>query len=154
MRRRHPGAPRVPPPASIAPGATAAAAELVAVRAAAASLATLDRIEAAAAKVEADIQAALRAQAELQARAGAAADAAVRAAQDSWIAARASEAAEGRVRGMLGLMTSYLAAVSAAAAAGSPRPGLRRNAFPDGGGGHWALAMQVHDWGGDHDHEN
>lgn len=104
---------RVPPPASIAPGATAAAAELVAVRAAAASLATLDRIEAAAAKVEADIQAALRAQAELQAGAGAAADAAVRAAQDSWIAARTSEAAEGRVRGMLGLMTSYLAAVIA-----------------------------------------
>ncbi len=99
---------RVRIPASMTRGATAAAAESVAVRAAAASVATLDRIEAAAARVEADIQAALRAQAELQAGAGAAAEAAVRAAQESWIAARTSEAAERRARVILGLMTRYL----------------------------------------------
>ena len=78
-------------------------------RAAALSVATLDRIEAAAAKVEADIRSALQAQAELQAGAGAAAEAAVRAAQESWIAARTSEAAEGRARVILRLMTRYLA---------------------------------------------
>ena len=52
---------------------------------------------------------ALRAQAELQASAGAAAEAAVRAAEKSWIAARTAEAAEGRARIILGLMTRYLA---------------------------------------------
>jgi hypothetical protein len=90
-------------------GASDVAAESVAVRAAASNVATLDRIEAAAAKVEADIRSALRAQAELQAGAGVAAEAAVRAAQESWIAARTSEAAEGRARVILGVMTRYLA---------------------------------------------
>jgi hypothetical protein len=104
-----PAAMRVRIPVSMTPGATGAAAESVAVRAAAAGVATLDRIEAAAAKVEADIRAALRAQAELQAGAGVAAEAAVRAAQEAWIAARASEAAEGRARVILGVMTRYLA---------------------------------------------
>jgi hypothetical protein len=84
-------------------------AESVAVRAAATGIATLDRIEAAAAKVEADIRSALRAQAELQAGAGAAAEAAVRAAEKSWIAAHTAQAAEGRARVILGLMTRYLA---------------------------------------------
>jgi hypothetical protein len=100
---------RVRIPASMTSGASDAAAESVAVRAAAAGVATLDRIEAAAAKVEADIRSALRAQAELQAGAGVAAEAAVRAAQESWIAARTSEAAEGRARVILGVMTRYLA---------------------------------------------
>ena len=59
--------------------------------------------------MEADIRSALLAQAELQAGAGAAAEAAVRAAQESWIAARTSEAAEGRARVILRLMTRYLA---------------------------------------------
>jgi hypothetical protein len=89
--------------------ATGADADSVAVRAAAAGAATLDRIEAAAAKVEADIRSALLAQAELQAGAGIAAEAAVRAAQESWIAARTSEAAEGRARVILGVMSRYLA---------------------------------------------
>jgi hypothetical protein len=97
---------RVRIPAGMSPGA---AAESVAVRAAASGVATLDRIEAAAAKVEADIRSALLAQAELQAGAGVAAEAAVRAAQESWIAARTSEAAEGRARVILGVMTRYLA---------------------------------------------
>jgi hypothetical protein len=96
-------------PASMTSGAADATAESVAVRAAASGLATLDRIEAAAAKVEADIRAALHAQAELQAGAGVAAEAAVRAAQEAWLAARASEAAEGRARVILGVMTRYLA---------------------------------------------
>jgi hypothetical protein len=95
-------------PASMT-GVTGADAESVALRAAASGVATLDRIEAAAAKVEADIRSALLAQAELQAGAGVAAEAAVRAAQDSWIAARTSEAAEGRARVILGMMTRYLA---------------------------------------------
>jgi hypothetical protein len=81
----------------------------VAVRAAASGVATLERIEAAAAKVEADIRAALLAQAELQAGAGAAAEAAVRAAEKSWIAAHTAEAAEGRARVILGVMSRYLA---------------------------------------------
>jgi hypothetical protein len=102
------GAPRVRIPASLISGADAAA-ESIAVRAAASGVATLDRIEAAAAKVEADIREALRAQAELQAGAGIAAEAAVRAAQESWLSARASEAAEGRARVILGVMTRYLA---------------------------------------------
>jgi hypothetical protein len=59
--------------------------------------------------VEADIRSALHAQAELRAGAGVAAEAAVRAAQESWLAARASEAAEGRARVILGMMTRYLA---------------------------------------------
>ena len=96
-------------PASTAPLAARDDAESVALRAAAMGVATLDRIEAAAAKVEADIRAALQAQAELQAGAGAAAEAAVRAAEQSWIAAHKSEAAEGRARVILGLMTRYLA---------------------------------------------
>jgi hypothetical protein len=100
---------RVRIPASMTSGASDAVAESVAVRAAAAGVATLDRIEAAAAKVEADIRSALRAQAELQAGAGIAAEAAVRAAQVSWVAARESEAAEGRARVILGVMTRYLA---------------------------------------------
>ena len=100
---------RVDIPAGMAPLATGAASESVAMRAAALSVATLDRIEAAAAKVEEDIHSALLAQAELQAGAGAAAEAAVRAAQESWIAARTSEAAEGRARVILRLMTRYLA---------------------------------------------
>jgi hypothetical protein len=105
-----PAAMRVRIPASMTSGATGAAAESVsvAVRAAASGVATLDRIEAAAAKVEADIRSALLAQAELQAGAGVAAEAAVRAAQESWIAARTSEAAEGRARVILGVMTRYL----------------------------------------------
>jgi hypothetical protein len=106
---RGPAAPRVRIPASLTSGASDAVAESLAVRAAADAVATLDRIEAAAAKVEADIQSALRAQAELQAGAGAAAELAVRAAQESWIAAHASEAAEGRARVILGVMTRYLA---------------------------------------------
>ena len=104
-----PGALRVIIPASMTSGGADAAAESVAVRAAASGVATLERIEAAAAKVEADIQSALHAQAELQAGAGVAAEAAVRAAQESWLAARASEAAEGRARVILGVMTRYLA---------------------------------------------
>jgi hypothetical protein len=100
---------RVDIPAAMAPLATGSASESVAMRAAALSVATLDRIEAAAAKVEEDIRSALLAQAELQAGAGAAAEAAVRAAQESWIAARTSEAAEGRARAILRLMTRYLA---------------------------------------------
>ena len=96
-------------PAERAAAPTAANAESVAVRAAAMGVATLDRIEAAAAKVEEDIRSALRAQAELQAGAGAAAEAAVRAAEKSWIAAHTAEAAEGRARIILGLMTRYLA---------------------------------------------
>ena len=100
---------RVDIPAGMAPLATGADAESVAMRAAALSVATLDRIEVAAAKVEEDIRSALQAQAELQAGAGAAAEAAVRAAQESWIAARTSEAAEGRTRVILRLMTRYLA---------------------------------------------
>jgi hypothetical protein len=104
-----PAAERVRIPASMTPGATGATAESVAVRAAASGVATLDRIEAAAAKVEADIRSALLAQAELQAGAGVAAEAAVRAAQESWIAARTSEAAEGRARVILGVMSRYLA---------------------------------------------
>src|SRR5580692_8467381 len=104
---------RVRIPASMTSGASDAAAESVAVRAAVAGVATLDRIEAAAAKVEADIRAALLAQAELQAGAGVAAEAAVRAAQASWVAARASEAAEGRARVILGVMTRYLAVTMA-----------------------------------------
>ncbi len=99
------GALRVRIPASMTSGGSDDAAESVAVRAALAGVATLDRIEAAAAKVEADIRSALLAQAELQAGAGVAAEAAVRAAQASWIAARASEAAEGRARVILGVMT-------------------------------------------------
>ncbi len=95
-------------PASLVTG-TPGTAESVAMKAAALSVATLDRIEAAAAKVEEDIRAALQAQAELRAGAGAAAEAAVRAAEDSWIAAHASEAAEGRARVILGVMTKYLA---------------------------------------------
>lgn len=104
-----PAAPRVRIPASLISATADAAAESVAVRAAASGVATLDRIEAAAAKVEVDIRSALRAQAELQAGAGVAAEAAVRAAQESWIAAHASEAAEGRARVILGVMTRYLA---------------------------------------------
>lgn len=104
-----PAAVRVRIPASMTLGATGATAESVAVRAAASGVATLDRIEAAAAKVEADIRSALLAQAELQAGAGVAAEAAVRAAQESWIAARTSEAAEGRARVILGVMSRYLA---------------------------------------------
>jgi len=104
-----PAAMRVRIPASMTPGTTGATAESVAVRAAASGVATLDRIEAAAAKVEADIRSALLAQAELQAGAGVAAEAAVRAAQESWIAARTSEAAEGRARVILGVMSRYLA---------------------------------------------
>ena len=104
---------RVRIPASMTMGASDAAAESVAVRAAVAGVATLDRIEAAAAKVEADIRSALLAQAELQAGAGVAAEAAVRAAQASWVAARASEAAEGRARVILGVMTRYLAVTMA-----------------------------------------
>ena len=104
---------RVRIPASMTSGASDSAAESVAVRAAVAGVATLDRIEAAAAKVEADIRSALLAQAELQAGAGVAAEAAVRAAQASWIAARASEAAEGRARVILGVMTRYLAVTMA-----------------------------------------
>jgi hypothetical protein len=100
---------RVRIPASLTPGATGADADLVAVRAAASGVATLERIEAAAAKVEADIRAALLAQAELQAGAGAAAEAAVRAAEKSWIAAHTAEAAEGRARVILGVMSRYLA---------------------------------------------
>ncbi len=100
---------RVDIPAGLAPLATGAASESVAMRAAALSVATLDRIEAAAAKVEADIRSALQAQAELQAGAGAAAEAAVRAAEQSWMAARTSVAAEGRARVILGVMTRYLA---------------------------------------------
>ena len=100
---------RVGIPVGMTPAGAGTSAESVAVRAAAAGVATLDRIEAAAAKVEADIRAALQAQAELQAGAGAAAEAAVRAAQESWIAARTSEAAEGRARVILRLMTRYLA---------------------------------------------
>jgi hypothetical protein len=100
---------RVRIPASMTSGGSDAAAESVAVRAAVAGVATLDRIEAAAAKVEADIRSALLAQAELQAGAGVAAESAVRAAQASWIAARESEAAEGRARVILGVMTRYLA---------------------------------------------
>ena len=100
---------RVRIPASMTSGASDAAAESVAVRAAASGVATLERIEAAAAKVEADIRSALHAQAELRAGAGVAAEAAVRAAQESWLAARASEAAEGRARVILGVMTRYLA---------------------------------------------
>ncbi len=103
------GAQRVRIPASMTWGVADAAAESVAVRAAASGLATLERIEAAAAKVEADIQSALHAQAELQAGAGVAAEAAVRAAQESWVAARTSEAAEGRARVILGVMSRYLA---------------------------------------------
>src|ERR1019366_9137353 len=99
---------RVGIPANLVTG-TPGAAESVAMKAAALSVATLDRIEAAAAKVEEDIRAALQAQAELRAGAGAAAEAAVRAAEDSWIAAHASEAAEGRARVILGVMTKYLA---------------------------------------------
>jgi hypothetical protein len=102
-------APRVKLPPSMTSGAADSAAESVAVRAAVAGAATLDRIEAAAAKVEADIRSALRAQAELQAGAGVAAEAAVRAAQESWLAARESQAAEGRARVILGMMTRYLA---------------------------------------------
>ncbi|MCW2905488.1 MAG: hypothetical protein JWL68_277 [Actinomycetia bacterium] len=104
-----PAAMRVRIPASMTWQATGTTAESVAVRAAASGVATLDRIEAAAAKVEADIRSALLAQAELQAGAGVAAEAAVRAAQESWIAARTSEAAEGRARVILGVMTRYLA---------------------------------------------
>jgi hypothetical protein len=104
---------RVRIPASMTSGESDVAAESVAVRAAVAGVATLDRIEAAAAKVEADIRSALLAQAELQAGAGVAAEAAVRAAQTSWIAARASEAAEGRARVILGVMTRYLAVTMA-----------------------------------------
>ena len=97
----------MPAERAAAPGE--ANAESVAVRAAAMGVATLDRIEAAAAKVEEDIRSALRAQAELQAGAGAAAEAAVRAAEKSWIAAHTAEAAEGRTRVILGVMTRYLA---------------------------------------------
>jgi hypothetical protein len=100
---------RVRIPAGMTSGASDAAAESVAVRAAISGVATLDRVEAAAAKVEADIRSALLAQAELQAGAGVAAEAAVRAAQEAWIAARTSEAAEGRARVILGVMTRYLA---------------------------------------------
>ena len=100
---------RVGIPAGLTPGVGGVTADSVAMRAAAMGVATLDRIEAAAAKVEADIRAALQAQAELRAGAGAAAEAAVRAAEDSWIAAHKSEAAEGRARVILGLMTRYLA---------------------------------------------
>ena len=100
---------RVRMPAERASVPSGTNAESVAVRAAATGIATLDRIEAAAAKVEADIRSALRAQAELQAGAGAAAEAAVRAAEKSWIAAHTAEAAEGRARIILGLMTRYLA---------------------------------------------
>jgi hypothetical protein len=96
-------------PAEQAAAAGGTSAESVAVRAAAMGVATLDRIEAAAAKVEADIRTALLAQAELQAGAGAAAEAAVRAAEKSWIAAHTAEAAEGRAKIILGLMTRYLA---------------------------------------------
>lgn len=59
--------------------------------------------------MEADIRSALLVQAELQAGAGVAAEAAVRAAQESWIAARTSQAAEGRARVILGVMSRYLA---------------------------------------------
>lgn len=104
-----PAAMRVRIPAGMTREAAGTTAESVAVRAAASGVATLDRIEAAAAKVEADIRSALLAQAELQAGAGVAAEAAVRAAQESWIAARTSEAAEGRARVILGVMTRYLA---------------------------------------------
>jgi hypothetical protein len=104
-----PAAMRAGMPAERAASPSGANAESVAVRAAAMGVATLDRIEAAATKVEADIRAALRAQAELQAGAGAAAEAAVRAAEKSWIAAHTAEAAEGRARIILGLMTRYLA---------------------------------------------
>jgi hypothetical protein len=104
-----PAAMRVRIPASLIPGATGADADSVAVRAAASGVATLERIEAAAAKVEADIRVALRTQTELQAGAGAAAEAAVRAAEKSWIAARTAEAAEGRARVILGVMSRYLA---------------------------------------------
>jgi hypothetical protein len=105
----HVAAVRVDIPSGMAPLATGAASESVAMRAAALSVATLDRIEAAAAKVEADIRSALQAQAELQAGAGAAAEAAVRAAEQSWMAAHTSVAAEGRARVILGVMTRYLA---------------------------------------------
>lgn len=104
-----PAALRVRIPASLTPGANGADAESVAMRAAASGVATLERIEAAAAKVEADIRTALLAQAELQAGAGAAAEAAVRAAEESWIAAHTAEAAEGRARVILGVMSRYLA---------------------------------------------
>lgn len=100
---------RVGIPASMTLVETGPTAQSVAMRAAAVSVATLDRIEAAAAKVEADIRSALLTQAELHAGAGAAAEAAVRAAEESWVAAHTAEAAEGRARVMLGVMTRYLA---------------------------------------------